>query len=126
MSHTDDAMRNQVTALLRVMNFKRTFKEDTVPTVIEEGLFLGSIAAANNVDALKRLNVTHILTVASFLKPAHTNDFVCKAIPARRQGGGALVHCFVGKSRSVTIVVAYLMKQHSLSFSDAMEHVRSK
>ncbi|KAK8560803.1 hypothetical protein V6N13_026238 [Hibiscus sabdariffa] len=148
MSHTDDAMRNQVTALLRVMNFKRTFKEDTVPTIIEEGLFLGSIAAANNVDALKRLNVTHILTVASFLKPAHTNDFVCKAIPvvdkedtdisqyfdecfdfideARRQGGGVLVHCFVGKSRSVTIVVAYLMKQHSLSFSDAMEHVRSK
>ncbi|KAE8728398.1 Dual specificity protein phosphatase 1 [Hibiscus syriacus] len=147
MSHIDDSMRKQIAALLRVVNFRRTFK-DTVPSVIEEGLFLGSIAASNNVDALKRLNVTHILTVASSLKPAHTTDFVYKVIPvadkedtnisqyfdecfnfideARRQGGGVLVHCFVGKSRSVTIIVAYLMKKHGMSLSEALEHVRSK
>ncbi|KAK8684973.1 hypothetical protein V6N13_040985 [Hibiscus sabdariffa] len=148
MSHIDDSMQNQIAALMRVINFTRTFKEDTVPCVIEEGLFLGSIAAANNVDALKRLNITHILTVASSLKPVHTNDFVYKVVPvldkedtdisqyfdecfnfideARRQGGGVLVHCFVGKSRSVTVVVAYLMKKNGMSLSEALEHVRSK
>ncbi|MBA0856765.1 hypothetical protein Goshw_002686 [Gossypium schwendimanii] len=204
MSRIDDSMRNQIAALLRVINFTRTFREDTIPCEIEEGLFLGSIAAANNMDALKSLNITHVLTVASSLKPVHTNDFVYKVIPvfflcflcsimistihristystlevlmlisvlspivhpkvafngysktflflfetvldkedtnlsqyfdecfnfideAKREGGGVLVHCFVGKSRSVTIVVAYLMKKHGMSLSQALEHVRSK
>ncbi|EOY05545.1 Dual specificity protein phosphatase 1 isoform 1 [Theobroma cacao] len=148
MDQIDDSMRNQIAALLRVVNFTRCFKEDNVPCKIEEGLFLGSVAAAYNMDALKHLNITHILTVASSLKPAHSNDFVYKIIPvldkedtnlsqyfdecfdfideAKRQGGGVLVHCFVGKSRSVTIVVSYLMKKHGMSLSQALEHVKSK
>lgn len=43
-------------------------------------LFLGSVGAANNKDDLKRLNVTHILTVANTLKPAYPDDFVYKVI----------------------------------------------
>ncbi|XP_021291791.1 dual specificity protein phosphatase 1-like isoform X3 [Herrania umbratica] len=126
MDQIDDSMRNQIAALLRVANFTRCFKEDNVPCKIEEGLFLGSVAAAYNMDALKSLNITHILTVASSVKPAHSNDFVYKIIPAKRQGGGVLVHCFVGKSRSVTIVVSYLMKKHGMSVSQALELVKSK
>ncbi|XWS09026.1 hypothetical protein CRYUN_Cryun40dG0050600 [Craigia yunnanensis] len=148
MNQIDNSMRNQIAALLQVINFTRRFKEDNVPCEIEEGLFLGSIAAANNMDALKSLNITHILTVASSLKPTHSNDFVYKIIPvldkedtnisqyfdecfdfideAKRQGGGVLVHCFVGKSRSVTIVVAYLMKKLGMGLSQALEHVKSK
>jgi len=41
---------------------------------------LGSVGAANNKDALKALNVTHVLTVASALLPGHPNDFVYKII----------------------------------------------
>ncbi|KAB1214247.1 Dual specificity protein phosphatase 1 [Morella rubra] len=148
MDQFDDSIKNQIAALLRVINVTRCFKEDNVPCEIEEGLFLGSIGAANNKNALKSLNVTHILTVASSLPPAHPNDFVYKVInvtdredtdikqyfdecfnfidEARRLGGGVLVHCFVGKSRSVTIVVAYLMKKHGMSLSHALEHVKSK
>lgn len=115
MDQIDDSMRNQIAALLRVVNFTRCFKEDNVPCKIEEvidmvpfplccfvyspdffltffvvlisisqGLFLGSVAAAYNMDALKHLNITHILTVASSLKPAHSNDFVYKIIPGRK------------------------------------------
>ncbi|XP_002517161.2 dual specificity protein phosphatase 1 isoform X3 [Ricinus communis] len=147
MEKTDGSIKNQIAALMRVINVTRCFKEDNIPCKIEEGLFLGSFGAAHNKDILKSKNITHILTVANSLAPAHRNDFVYKIIgvadredtnlrqyfdecfnfidEAKRQGGGVLVHCFVGKSRSVTIVVAYLMKKHGLSLTQALQHVKS-
>ncbi|MQM19267.1 hypothetical protein Taro_052267 [Colocasia esculenta] len=117
-------------------------------TPAAHGLFLGSVGAAYNKDALKALNVTHILIVAKSLEPAYPNDFIYKKIEvldspdvnleqhfdeciefideAKRMGGGVLVHCFAGRSRSVTIVVAYLMKQHNMSLSQALTLIRSK
>lgn len=80
-------------------------------------------------------------------------DFIDEA---KRQGGSVLVHCFIGKSRrsvfvfgflvyfnksgkvllspecfapftrSVTIVVAYLMKKRGMTLKQALEHVKSK
>lgn len=46
-----------------------------------QGLYLGSIGAANNKDALKALNITHILTVAKSMGPSYPNDFVYKVVP---------------------------------------------
>ncbi|XXG79410.1 hypothetical protein AAC387_Pa09g0484 [Persea americana] len=115
---------------------------------ISLGLFLGSIGVAHNKDILKRFNITHILIVAKSLDPAFPNDFIYKKIEvldspdtnleqhfdecfnfideAKRMGGSVLVHCFAGKSRSVTIIVAYLMKKHHMSLSQALDIVRSK
>lgn len=47
---------------------------------IFQGLFLGSIGAANNKEELKNLNITHILTVANSFEPSYPNDFVYKII----------------------------------------------
>ncbi|XP_010486100.1 PREDICTED: dual specificity protein phosphatase 1B isoform X2 [Camelina sativa] len=115
---------------------------------IQQGLFIGSVAEATNSDLLKSSNVTHVLTVAVALVPPYPNDFVYKVIEvvdreetdltvyfdecfsfidqAIQSGGGVLVHCFMGMSRSVTIVVAYLMKKYGMSFSKAMELVKSR
>jgi len=41
---------------------------------------LGSVGSATNKVGLKNLNVTHILTVAGKLAPAHPADFVYKII----------------------------------------------
>ncbi|CAA7012968.1 unnamed protein product [Microthlaspi erraticum] len=144
----NETVKNQIQALVRVIKVARTYREDNVPSQIEEGLYLGSVAAASNKNVLKSYNVTHILTVASSLRPAHPDDFVYKVVKvvdkedtnlgiyfdecvefideAKRQGGSVLVHCFVGKSRSVTIVVAYLMKKHGMTLNQALEHVKSK
>ncbi|KAH6757425.1 dual specificity protein phosphatase 1 [Perilla frutescens var. hirtella] len=144
----DAAYKEHTAALLKVFQVRKILKDDTIPCQIEEGLYLGSLGAALNRNALKDLNVTHILTVAHLNGPAHPNDFVYKVIEvpdredvnlslffnecfafieeARASGGGVLVHCFAGRSRSVTIVVAYLIFKRGMSLSEAMDYVRMK
>ncbi|KAK7264516.1 hypothetical protein RJT34_32125 [Clitoria ternatea] len=143
----DKSMKKQMEALARVLHLVKSFKDDA-PCKIGEGLYLGSFGTASKKASLKNLNVTHILTVACKLSPALPSDFVYKVIEvadrddtdlkqyfnecfdfideAKRQGGSVLVHCFAGRSRSVTIVVAYLMKTRGMSFSEALQHVKSK
>ncbi|KAK7292385.1 hypothetical protein RIF29_08163 [Crotalaria pallida] len=143
----DESMKKQIASLLRVFNAVKLCKQDNTPCLIEEGLFLGSFGSSINKDALKALNVTHILTVASTLAPAYPGEFVYKIInvsdrsdvdikqyfdecfdfidEAKRHGGSVLVHCYAGKSRSVTIIVAYLMKTRGMSLSEALQHVQS-
>ncbi|XP_022138398.1 dual specificity protein phosphatase 1-like [Momordica charantia] len=141
-------MRVRLSALWNIIGLKRGLKEDRIPCQIEEGLYLGSVGAAHNKDQLKKLNITHILTIACSLPPADPNDFVYKVVgvldtrdadikrhfedcfnfidEARKSGGGVLVHCFAGISRSVTITVAYLMKKRGMNLAQALEHVKSR
>lgn len=49
-------------------------------TFSAQGLFLGSVGVACNKEALKSLNVTHVLIVANSLEPAFPNDFIYKKI----------------------------------------------
>ncbi|KAG5011225.1 hypothetical protein JHK87_019740 [Glycine soja] len=115
-------MKKQVEAIARVLHLFQSYKEDNIPCKIDEGLYLGSIATAANKPALKDCNITHVLTVAGRIPPAHPHDFVYKIIDvvdkddedlkqyfnecfdfideAKRHDGGVLVHCFAGRSRS--------------------------
>ncbi|XP_022874736.1 dual specificity protein phosphatase 1-like isoform X2 [Olea europaea var. sylvestris] len=144
----DTIFKDRIAALLQVVQATKIIKDDNIPCKIEEGLYLGSLGAANNKSTLRSLNITHILTVAHSLSPAHSNDFIYKTIPVmdredvdisqyfsecfnfieedKKTGGGVLVHCFAGRSRSVTIVVAYLMMKIGISLSEALEHVKRK
>ncbi|CAO2838427.1 unnamed protein product [Amaranthus hypochondriacus] len=148
MDSFQDTNKDKIHALLLAIYKTRFVKNDNVPCEIEEGLFLGSLGAANNKDALKRQNVTHILIVAGSIPPFHPRDFTYKVIEvadsedidlaqyfdecidfideAKNSGDGVLVHCFAGRSRSVTIVLAYLIKKRGMTLSQALEYVRSK
>ncbi|KAL8515333.1 hypothetical protein ACS0TY_014153 [Phlomoides rotata] len=143
-----DLYKERIAALLKVIQTTKILKDDNTPCQIEEGLYLGSLGAATNRDGLKSLNVTHILTVAHSITPDYPNDFVYKVIgvpdredvtlsqyfeecfafieEARATGGGVLVHCFAGRSRSATVVVAYLMYKNGMRLSEALEYVKRK
>ncbi|KAH7642194.1 dual specificity protein phosphatase 3-like protein [Dermatophagoides farinae] len=43
---------------------------------------------------------------------------------AMKNGGKILIHCLAGISRSATITIAYLMKQHSMTIEDAIKIVK--
>ncbi|XP_078153936.1 dual specificity protein phosphatase 1-like isoform X1 [Carex rostrata] len=141
-------MRKRVHGLLEAMFATRMAKEDNLPCLIDTGLYLGSFGASQNREKLKAENITHVLTVAASLDPAFPDEFIYKNIDvldtpqtcldayfqdcidfidqAKTSGGAVFVHCFAGRSRSATIVVAYLMKKNRMTRQAALSLVTSR
>jgi protein-tyrosine phosphatase len=44
---------------------------------------------------------------------------------ALSRGGAVLVHCHEGKSRSVTLLLAYLMTSRGLTLAAVLQHMRA-
>ncbi|XP_008332912.1 dual specificity protein phosphatase 12 [Cynoglossus semilaevis] len=118
--------------------------------LVDHGVFIGTAADLNDRHELVNHSVTHILSVDSvdpaLLLPAddvfcrkwvcvldeatsdllsHMDDCYTFIQQAVEGGGAVLVHCQAGRSRSATIVTAYLMKRHGLSFSKAYEKLKT-
>ncbi|CAL8276844.1 unnamed protein product [Lota lota] len=110
--------------------------------LVEPGLYIGTAADLNDAQGLAKAAVSHVLSVDSE-DPAlpqeggikhkwinvldqqtsdllsHMDDSFLFLQEAVEGGGAALVHCQAGRSRSATMVTAYLMRSHGLSFSEA-------
>jgi protein-tyrosine phosphatase len=90
------------------------------------------VAVSKNI--LLKKGITHILSVIDGLLPPHPKDFVYKCVEItdvknsnilrhfrattkfieealKTKGNKVLVHCFAGRSRSASCVIAYIMKQ---------------
>lgn len=52
-----------------------------------------------------------------------TSRFICNSLVAKEN---ILVYCYQGKSRSVTIILAFLIKKRKLSFENAINLIKSK
>ncbi|KAG2379424.1 hypothetical protein C9374_006541 [Naegleria lovaniensis] len=118
-------------------------------TKITGQLWLGDIDDAFNDQGLKEHNISHIVTCVKSLEPIYPEkgyqylnlhlydeedqnivemfgvsfDFIDNAI---KSGHNVLVHCMKGKSRSASILIAYLMKKNSWTFEYALNFVKSK
>ncbi|KAF2692250.1 dual specificity protein phosphatase 12 [Lentithecium fluviatile CBS 122367] len=110
-------------------------------------LYIGGMFTLRRRDALHQANVTHVLSVLrmpldqSLFSPFRhmvievddvDDENLLEHFPATNQfiqeglngGGGVLVHCAMGKSRSATCVIAYLMQKHNINPSEALAYVR--
>ena len=122
---------------------------NTHATEIFNWLYLGTFENACDIEELKRIKATHILNcafecinknLASNIKELHLkihdykdfqlfdffekgNDFINKC---KNEGGVILVHCKYGISRSVSIIISYLIKYMGYSTDDAFDLVRKK
>ncbi|XP_056121583.1 dual specificity protein phosphatase 22-B [Rhinichthys klamathensis goyatoka] len=108
-------------------------------------LYLGNFKDARDREQLARNNITHILSIHDTAAPI-LQEMTYLCIPAadsptqnliqhfkksimfmhesRLKGEGCLVHCLAGVSRSVTLVVAYVMTVTTLGWQDALAAVK--
>eukprot|EP00299_Pterocystis_sp_00344_P009412 c3953_g1_i4.p1 GENE.c3953_g1_i4~~c3953_g1_i4.p1 ORF type:complete len:303 (+),score=52.90 c3953_g1_i4:34-942(+) len=108
---------------------------------IVPGVFLGSAQAAEQSITLKKLGISHVMTVANDVNECRDEDISHIRIPikddpsqnilthiptalsfisnATTSGAKILIHCKAGVSRSVTIVIAFLMAAYGISLADA-------
>lgn len=127
------------------------FGPEPISEVYAGRLFLGSIVAASDLSLLQREGITHVVTVTTFGQaacffPEHIKyhaikimdlptediyehlepalDFINEAFltPSNR----VLVHCIEGRSRSATIVLAYLIDTNNWSVDQALAFLRLK
>jgi len=113
-------------------------------------LYLGNYSSSLQFEHLKDRNITHILSVilavaSPPVDPRFRQNFnylVVKGFDQPNQiliehfneshsfidqglkAGGVLIHCMAGASRSATVLLSYLMKNHDLSFEKALELAR--
>jgi len=131
---------------------KRNFF-DAVPfdgDLILPRLYLGSLDSANNLNELKKRDITHIVNISHDLKPEFPKkidylhilaedsleqNLLCVLIIAiefihevlsNQKKGSVLVHCGAGISRSSSLVIAYLMKMYNKSFLEAWQHTKER
>ncbi|KAL4584691.1 hypothetical protein LXL04_009299 [Taraxacum kok-saghyz] len=120
------------------------------PSLITNSLFIGGALSARSVYTLEHLGITHILclccneigqsdsqrtdlfeyqnfsigdeedaNITQIFEEAH--KFIESV---EEKGGKVLVHCFEGRSRSATVVLAYLMINKKLTLSRAWNKLR--
>jgi len=121
------------------------------PSQVQPGFFLGSVMTAKSRQVLEDLNIKAVVNAAVELSNFHEDDkalsisylklpleddplqdLECeleRALPfiaAALQGkGSVLVHCQMGQSRSVSVVVAHLMSTLGCGYEKALHLVRS-
>ncbi|XP_010550757.1 PREDICTED: dual specificity protein phosphatase PHS1 isoform X2 [Tarenaya hassleriana] len=120
------------------------------PSMVMNNLFIGGGLAARSVYTLQHLGITHILCLCAneigqsdtqypglfeYINFSITDDedaniesIFEEALDfidhGEQTGGKVLVHCFEGRSRSSTVVLAYLMLRKNLTLLEAWETLK--
>ncbi|XP_070566258.1 dual specificity protein phosphatase 19-like [Ptychodera flava] len=130
----------------RCLGFCGDYKPDLQVVDVRPWLLLSSQDVAAELPLLRQHKVTHILNVASLVDNHFENEFKYLKLNildlpetditsyfdqcfqfidgAKTSGGVALIHCNAGVSRSVSIIVAYLMTTEKIPMEESMRQLK--
>tara|TARA_B100001964_G_C14059147_1_gene520568 strand:+ start:188 stop:748 length:561 start_codon:yes stop_codon:yes gene_type:complete len=113
---------------------------------ITDNIYVGNISTGTNLELLKEKGITHIISALSHFSPPHPNDFEYLHIQcydmefqpiimrfqesnifiqnAIKGGGKVYIHCMCGVSRSITLTIAYLIRERTESITEILEDIR--
>jgi hypothetical protein len=119
-----------------------------ITTILDNKLYLGDIHDASNDKLMKQLNIGCIINTTKECIydydpdiEMHKFDIIDKITDSIAhclskivtiikenidKNKKVLVHCFLGRSRSASIVLAYLMRHHEMDLQTAYDYVLSK
>lgn len=113
---------------------------------IIDNVYLGSSFNASNNDLLNNLKIKRIVNI-SYDIPNYYEDYIEYYYFKMKDDGideytkkdldniieyikknndNVLIHCMMGRSRSATVVLYYLIKEHNMNLDDALKYILSK
>jgi len=128
--------------MLNILSEKKLIFEGDI--IIEDKLILGSIESSYLKDKLEELGVTHILMIGFFMTPIYPQDFIYENYEVNDYSNENILqylvegirfidnskvcycHCQLGKSRSASFAIAYVMYKNRIHFSKAFNFVKKK
>jgi protein-tyrosine phosphatase len=132
-----------------IENNKLHIHLESHPGNIDNFIYIGSYFNATNSKELDKLNIKYILNCAIECKNLFEYKFIYKKIDLKdlidfpienyfdeaiefinkcreEKKGNLLIHCMQGKSRSATILLAYLIKENKMTTNEAFKFVKKK
>jgi protein-tyrosine phosphatase len=122
------------------------------PSFIIDNIYLGSAFNAASFETLQSLNIGYIFNMTNEITNYFPDNFIYHKFELDDNNKDSIkvyldqtfeliqsyqnnsdlsnknifVHCFMGRSRSASIVIYYLMKKYSFTFENALEFVLDK
>ena len=116
------------------------------PSFIIDNIYLGSSYNSSNKTSLEHHGIRRILNVTCEIPCSYPNSYTYLQIPVRdsrdsfleshfeemyqfmvaKPDRPLLVHCYMGSSRSASIVIYYMMRRHGKTFQEALDYVKGK
>lgn len=119
------------------------------PTHIIDNIYLGSAYNAADFNWLRENNIGLIINMTNEISKYYPNDFEYSQFKisddhtthitdlvingldkineyTKRENKNILVHCFMGSSRSATLVIYYLLKEKNMTIEEAIKFIKLK
>ncbi len=117
---------------------------------VVDGLYIGSFGKAKDLGVLRELHIGFVVNCAKELDDVHRNEKDITyyrldwddtreqlILPHLKRATGfirlhalshtnCLVHCYMGRSRSASVILAYLIRFHHLSVDEAYKLLKTK